>query len=96
VVYAQLKYTWATGAHDESLNFLRQFSASLSRDLQTETTEHAQRAGVSKQKLDELSRLLARCYFKQGEWQVALKETWDEVRFLNIFATKSDSRCREM
>jgi serine/threonine-protein kinase mTOR len=96
VVYAQLKYTWATGAHDESLNFLRQFSASLSRDLQTETTEHAQRAGVSKQKLDELSRLLARCYFKQGEWQVALKETWDEVRFLNSFATKSDSRFREM
>jgi FKBP12-rapamycin complex-associated protein len=79
VVYAHLKYMWATGARDESLRFLRQFSSNLSRDLQSETTEHTQRPGVSKQKLDELSRLLARCYFKQGEWQVELKGSWDEV-----------------
>ncbi|KDQ61375.1 hypothetical protein JAAARDRAFT_66505 [Jaapia argillacea MUCL 33604] len=76
VVYAQLKYMWATGAREESLNFLRQFSASLSRDLQSESGDRTQRPGVSKQKLEELSRLLARCYFKQGEWQVDLKEDW--------------------
>ncbi|KDQ52943.1 hypothetical protein JAAARDRAFT_61533 [Jaapia argillacea MUCL 33604] len=76
VVYAQLKYMWATGAREESLNFLRQFSASLSRDLQSEAGDRSQRPGVSKQTLEELSRLLARCYFKQGEWQVDLKEDW--------------------
>ncbi|KAG8220979.1 hypothetical protein J3R82DRAFT_2485 [Butyriboletus roseoflavus] len=76
VVYAQLKYMWANGSHEESLSFLRQFSASLARDLQVETKEHSQRPGVTKHKLDELSRLLARCYFKQGQWQVELKEDW--------------------
>jgi FKBP12-rapamycin complex-associated protein len=79
VVYAQLKYMWATGAREESLTFLRQFSSSLSRDLQSESGEHAQRPGVSKQKLAELSRLLARCFFKQGEWQVELKDDWGSV-----------------
>ncbi|KAG9313026.1 phosphatidylinositol 3-kinase [Chiua virens] len=76
VVYAQLKYMWANGSREESLSFLRQFSASLARDLQMETKEHSQRPGVNKQRLDELSRLLARCYFKQGQWEVDLKEDW--------------------
>lgn len=79
VVYAQLKYMWASGAREDSLNFLRQFSASLARDLQSESGEHSQRGTVSKHKLDELSRLLARCYFKQGEWQVELKDDWGSV-----------------
>ncbi|KAG1786401.1 FAT domain-containing protein [Suillus plorans] len=39
-----------------------------------ETKDHSQRSGVGKAKLEELSRLLARCYFKQGQWQVELKE----------------------
>jgi len=79
VVYAQLKYMWATGAREESLTFLRQFSGSLSRDLDVETSEHAQRSGISKTKLAELSRLLARCYFKQGEWQAELNPDWSIV-----------------
>jgi FKBP12-rapamycin complex-associated protein len=85
VVYAQLKFMWATGAREDSLSFLRTFSTSLSRDLQVETSEHAQRPGVSKQKLAELSRLLARCYFKQGEWQRELRESgedWSPVSLL--------------
>ncbi|TFY65865.1 hypothetical protein EVG20_g5221 [Dentipellis fragilis] len=76
VVYAQLKYMWADGAREESLTFLQQFTTSLSRDLQAETTERTQRPGVSRQKLDELSCLLARCYFKQGEWQMDLSDDW--------------------
>lgn len=82
VVYAQLKYMWANGSREESLSFLRQFSTSLARDLQVETKELSQRPGVNKHKLDELSRLLARCYFKQGQWQVELKEDWDAVSIL--------------
>jgi serine/threonine-protein kinase mTOR len=78
VVYAQLKFMWATGAKDESLNFLRQFSTSLARDVMQET--NAQRSGVSKSKMAELSKLVARCYYKQGEWQAALKDDWSSVR----------------
>lgn len=82
VVYAQLKYMWSNGAKEGSLQFLRQFSANLARDLQVESNEHVQRSGVPKQKLAELSKLLARCYFKQGEWQVELKEDWSTVSSL--------------
>ncbi|KAJ6556571.1 phosphatidylinositol 3-kinase [Mycena vulgaris] len=76
VVYAQLKYMWAQGAREGSLAELRQFTASLYNDLQAESVDHAQRAGLPKQRLNQLSKLLARCYFKQGEWQVALDENW--------------------
>ncbi|KAJ7779782.1 phosphatidylinositol 3-kinase [Mycena metata] len=69
VVYAQLKYMWAQGAREESLAQLRQFTITLARDLQA--TEQAAGPRVA-----ELSKLLARCYFKQGEWRVALDENW--------------------
>jgi FAT domain len=85
VVYAHLKYMWASGSKEESLNFLRSFSTSLSRDLEAETTQRGQRSSVSKQKLDELARLLARCYFKQGEWQMEFSDSWDTVRGTRIF-----------
>lgn len=79
-MYAQLKYMWAAGAKEDSIDFLRQFSTNLSRDLQQQDPNAAlQRSSVSKQKLAEFSKLLARCYFKQGEWQVALKDDWSEV-----------------
>ncbi|KAI0316749.1 atypical/PIKK/FRAP protein kinase [Amylostereum chailletii] len=76
VVYAQLKYMWASGAREESLTFLRNFAASLSRDLHPETPERGTRSNVSKQKLHELSQLLARCYFKQGQWQAEMADNW--------------------
>lgn len=77
---------WASGSKEESLNFLRSFAASLSRDLETETTQRGQRSGVSKQKLDELARLLARCYFKQGEWQMEISDNWATVRVVRVIA----------
>jgi serine/threonine-protein kinase mTOR len=81
VVYAQLKYMWDTGAKEESLNFLRQFSSSLARDVMQETNAQTQRPSVSKSKMAEMSKLVARCYFKQGQWQSALKDDWGSVRF---------------
>ncbi|KAG6820409.1 hypothetical protein H0H93_000916 [Arthromyces matolae] len=78
VVYAQLKFMWASGATQESLGFLRQFSASLSRDLAVETGDNPVHVDVPKRKLDELSKLLARCYFKTGQWQVELADNWGE------------------
>ena len=82
VVYAQLKFMWSNGARDDSIRFLRSFATSLARDLQVETAERS-RTNVSKQRLEELSKLLARCYYKQGEWQSAVKENWDDVGSLS-------------
>ncbi len=90
MVYAHLKYMWASGSKEESLNFLRSFATNLSRDLEAETTQRGRRSSVSKQKLDELARLLARCYFKQGEWQMELSDSWTTVRGAHcIFGTDS-------
>ncbi|KAK2463572.1 hypothetical protein APHAL10511_004323 [Amanita phalloides] len=97
VVYAQLKYMWAAGAKEDSLDFLRQFSTNLSGDLQQQDPNATlQRSGVSKQKLSELSKLLARCYFKQGEWQVSLKDDWstrnvEDILHCYFLATHYDS-----
>ncbi|THU84709.1 hypothetical protein K435DRAFT_806474 [Dendrothele bispora CBS 962.96] len=77
VVYAHLKYIWVNGAREESLQYLRQFSAQVARDLQLEN-EH-QRSGASKQRNEHLSRLLARCYFKLGEWQKQLSPDWGSI-----------------
>ena len=75
VIYAQAKYMWAQGERESSLNFLRQFANSLSSDVKTEPS----RVGVPRPKYDEISRLLARCYFKQGQWEAELDSEWQSV-----------------
>ncbi|TIB14647.1 hypothetical protein E3P89_00930 [Wallemia ichthyophaga] len=79
VIYAHLKFTWAKGAQDESLNWLRDFTASLSNDLGLNPTESSRAIAneyYKQGKITEYKNLLARCYFKQGQWQVALQEDW--------------------
>lgn len=76
MVYAHLKFLWANGQHEESLRYLFKFTSSLSRDLVPETERPS--SSVNKSKLEDLSHLLARCYFKQGQWQVSLHHDWDE------------------
>ncbi|KAI5120260.1 hypothetical protein M0805_004596 [Coniferiporia weirii] len=84
VVYAQLKFMWANKLQDESLQYLRVFTSSLAHDLKTESSLGV-RPLVSKQKLDEMSQLLARCYYKQAQWQHALKqEEWTEENIKEI------------
>ena len=77
VIYAHLKCNWAKDEKEDTLSYLRDFSAKLARDIQNGATPRAEPVGSGK--LEELSRLLARCYFKLGEWQFALKEEWDAV-----------------
>lgn len=88
VVYAQLKYIWATGAREESLNYLRTFCANLERGLQNGVSAQLpdQLRQKPDEKLDEISRLLARCYLKLGEWQVALRDDWGSVSGNLMFA----------
>ncbi|KAF8659826.1 hypothetical protein AX16_001711 [Volvariella volvacea WC 439] len=74
VIYAQVKLMWANGAQEETLRYLASFSDRLLKDLQIEN-ENA-RGGHNKQKLTDLSKLLARAYYKQGVWQKELKGDW--------------------
>lgn len=70
VVYAQLKYMWACGNYDESLQFLREFSAKLEADVKDP------RSTASADKQATSAKLLARCYFKQASWQAQRNEEW--------------------
>ncbi|PWN43039.1 putative TOR1-1-phosphatidylinositol 3-kinase [Ceraceosorus guamensis] len=80
VIYAHLKFMWASGAREESLEYLRTFTASLSEDLGLHPgDEHATAFSQDWNaipRLNDFAKLLARCYFKQGEWQAALHEDW--------------------
>lgn len=78
VVYVQLKYIWAEGRREETLSYLRDFSATLARNVQPVVRDQGQ-SSPHDQALEGLAKLLARCYFKTGEWQVALEDDWSKV-----------------
>ncbi|KAI0330947.1 FAT-domain-containing protein [Cubamyces sp. BRFM 1775] len=84
VIYAHLKCNWAKGEREETLHYLRNFSAKLAGDIQAGTSGRAVGEPAVNSKMEELSRLLARCYFKLGEWQFALKEEWDTRNITDI------------
>lgn len=70
VVYAQLKFMWANGAQERSLKFLNSFASGLAKDMRE----------ANRPEKPDVARLLARCYFKLGDWQRAVKGELDEVR----------------
>ncbi|KAL8292423.1 hypothetical protein RQP46_001035 [Phenoliferia psychrophenolica] len=81
VIYSHLKYLWATGAREETLTFLRAFTAKLANDLglhleNGDEPNAASREIMESGLLPERTRLLARCYYKLGEWQMALQDNW--------------------
>lgn len=83
VIYAKLKCMWATGIREQTLESLRLFTDRLASDLglgPTGTNGTALTAARQSEGSDEdFSRLLARCYLKQGEWQFALQDGWTHV-----------------
>ncbi|RPB03684.1 FAT-domain-containing protein [Choiromyces venosus 120613-1] len=79
VTYARLKFMWATGQQQEAIQHLFDFTDSLSHDLRVNMTNghpHGPQQTMAVAIDDEHTRLLARCYLKQGEWQVALHKSW--------------------
>ncbi|KAI5480415.1 FKBP12-rapamycin complex-associated protein [Pseudohyphozyma bogoriensis] len=78
VIYSHLKYMWAAGAKEETLTFLREFTAKLASDLGMHAgSDHAASSELAQSgRLPEFTRLLARCYYKLGEWQMALQDNW--------------------
>lgn len=81
VVYAQLKYMWATGNQQEALKHLIAFTSSMSHDLNLHHDDiiaqplPSERPGATPE-IEQYTKLLARCFLKQGEWQVALRPNW--------------------
>ncbi|KAG0305001.1 phosphatidylinositol kinase- protein kinase tor1 [Dissophora globulifera] len=88
IVYAKLKYMWATGVREETLESLRIFTNRLAADLGLTLSETNGTAltGVNQAhgSDEDFSRLLARCYLKQGEWQFALQDGWSPDSIADI------------
>lgn len=81
VVYAQLKYMWAKGLGKEALRHLVDFTTRMLQDLGLNPDDLITQPvpvdgpGVPKH-VEEYTRLLARCFLKQGEWQIVLNSNW--------------------
>lgn len=63
-------------------SYLKDFTGRLTQDLglnpDSDEPNSAQELAVTGQ-LQEYTRLLARCYYKLGEWQSALQPDWGAV-----------------
>ncbi|CAH2355370.1 serine/threonine-protein kinase Tor2p [[Candida] railenensis] len=81
VVYAQLKYMWAKGQQKEALRHLVDFTTRMSQDLGLNPNDlitqplPSEGPGIPKH-VEEYTKLLSRCFLKQGEWQIALNSNW--------------------
>lgn len=81
VVYAQLKYMWAKGQRKEALRHLVDFTTRMSQDLGLNPNDLITQPvpldgpGIPKH-VEEYTKLLARCFLKQGEWQIVLNNNW--------------------
>lgn len=81
VVYAQMKYMWAKGEQKKALGYLVDFARRVSQGLglnpEELITQPLPSAGPGMRKhVQEYTKLLARCYLKQGEWYIALNSNW--------------------
>lgn len=81
VVYAQLKYMWAKGLGKEALRHLVDFTTRMLQDLGLNPddliTQPVPKDGPGVPKhVEEYTKLLARCFLKQGEWQIVLNSNW--------------------
>ncbi|CCF56244.1 hypothetical protein KAFR_0A08100 [Kazachstania africana CBS 2517] len=102
VVYAQLKYLWASGANEEALRYLIGFTSRMVHDLGLDPNNMIaqsviQNATVSPSFFEEYTKLLARCFLKQGEWRIALQPNWtvenpDAILGSYLLATHFDER----
>lgn len=101
VVYAQLKYLWATGSQDEALKQLINFTSRMAHDLGLDPNNMIaqsvpQRSKKIPRHIEDYTKLLARCFLKQGEWRVCLQPKWrlsnpDSILGSYLLATHFDN-----
>ena len=98
VQYAQMKYMWDTGSQREALTNLRAFTTKISEDIETAERERGEPATNGEHTINSTSKankvsinyskLLARCYLKQGDWQIALqKGDWHRDRVKDVLSS---------
>ncbi|CCJ30549.1 unnamed protein product [Pneumocystis jirovecii] len=100
VIYAHLKYMWATNDKSEALELLKEFSTRLSNDLEINLSNDTSQSFDEREKINfnDYTKLLARCYHKQGEWQKVLQKNWSKTNIPEILqsyklATQFDPDC---
>lgn len=81
VVYAQLKYLWDQGSEQEALDNLVSFTSRMTLDLGLDPTNMIrepvlEKSVVSPQNFVAYTKLLSRCFLKQGEWRASLEPNW--------------------
>ena len=116
VLYAQLKYQWATGRQENSLQQLRDFTAELSfqlsahndqlleekkgaknitiQDVNAADFQRLNALGDKKPPIDStnITKLLSKCYLKQGEWLTTLKQgDWKSEHVHDIIASYANA-----
>jgi serine/threonine-protein kinase mTOR len=93
VVYAWLKFAWARGEKSEALSELQDFSYHVAGELGVDIAEAI--SVISDNEIPswtppqdpeatETTTLLARCFHKQAEWQVAMQGDWIDHSSSNI------------
>ncbi|CEP63160.1 phosphatidylinositol kinase-related protein kinase TOR1 LALA0_S07e03752g [Lachancea lanzarotensis] len=102
VVYAQLKYMWATGSQKEALRHLISFTSRVAHDLGLEPSNMIaqsipQSSTIPLHHVEDYTKLLARCFLKQGEWRVSLQSNWilenpDAILGSYLLATHFDNK----
>lgn len=102
VIYAQLKYLWSTGSQKEALLHLIGFTSRMAHDLGLDPNNMIaqsvpQNSNITSDHVEEYTKLLARCFLKQGEWRVSLQQNWrlenpDAILGSYLLATHFDDK----
>lgn len=102
VVYAQLKYLWASGSQKEALRHLIGFTSRMAHDLGLDPSNMIaqsvpQNSTIAPSHVEDYTKLLARCFLKQGEWRVSLQANWrmespDAILGSYLLATHFDDK----
>ena len=84
MVYACLKHLWASGSKDVAFKQMKAFTKHLVDLLGTSTSKEVLRS--TKAETDNLPslKLLARCFLKVGDWQVAVQEELNPVNIISM------------
>jgi serine/threonine-protein kinase mTOR len=72
---------WARGSRVEAVEYLRDWAAKLSADVEMTQAELSGRvpAAAARAKSRKYEPLLARCYLKIGQWRSEMQEDWAAV-----------------
>ncbi|KAG0671444.1 phosphatidylinositol kinase- protein kinase tor1 [Maudiozyma exigua] len=81
VVYAQLKYLWAEGSEQDALTNLITFTSRMTIDLGLDPNNMirdrvAEKSTIPPENVTAYTKLLSKCFLKQGEWRSSLEPNW--------------------